>query len=136
MKTKYSLTLDVARTIAAAAEAEALRNNWTVVIAILDDAGTLTYLQRLDGTQIASSDIAVQKARAALYFKRSTKVLEDVVTGGKTGMVNLAHITPVEGGLPLVYRNEIVGAIGVSGVLSAQDGVVAKAGADRLLDYP
>lgn len=132
MKTKYGLTLDAARTIAAAAEAEALRNNWTVVIAILDEGGTLTYLQRLDGTQIASSDIAIQKARAALYFKRPTKILEDAVTGGKLGMVSLAHITPVEGGLPLIYRGEIVGAIGVSGVLSAQDGIVAKAGADSL----
>jgi glc operon protein GlcG len=91
-------------------------------------------LQRLDGTQTASAEIATHKARAAALFKRPTKALEDIVAGGRAAMLSLPGITAVEGGLPLVYRGDIVGAIGVSGVQSFQDGVVAKAGAESLDD--
>lgn len=133
MKTKFVLTLDDAKRIAAAAEAEALRQGWNVVIAIVDDGGALTYLQRLDGTQAASSEVAQLKARSAVMFKRPTKVQEDIVASGRLGMLSLPHILPLEGGLPLLYRGEIVGGIGVSGVQSSQDGIVAKAGADLLL---
>jgi glc operon protein GlcG len=132
MKTKFCLTLDDAKRIAAAAEAEAVRNQWNVAIAILDDGGTLLYMQRADGTQIASAEICVAKGRAAISFKRPTKALEDSVAGGRIATLALPGNVPVEGGLPLIYKGDIVGAIGVSGVQSVQDGIIAKAGADLL----
>lgn len=134
MQTQFALTLADARRVAAAAEAEAIGNGWSVVIAIVDDGGHLVLLQRLDGTQTASAEIATHKARAAALFKRPTKALEDIVAGGRAAMLSLPGIIAVEGGLPLVYRGDIVGAIGVSGVQSFQDGIVAKAGAERLDD--
>ncbi|OAI23109.1 hypothetical protein A1351_19880 [Methylosinus sp. R-45379] len=134
MKTRFALTLADARRVAAAAEAEAVRNDWSVVVAIVDEGGHLVLLQRLDGTQTASAEIATQKARTAALFKRPSKALEDIVAGGRVAMLSLPGITAVEGGLPLVYRGDIVGAIGVSGVQSFQDGIIAKAGADSLDD--
>ncbi|MEF3367508.1 heme-binding protein [Methylocystis sp. 9N] len=134
MRTKFELSLDDAKRIAAAAAQEARSNGWSVVIAIVDDGGTLVYLERIDGTQPASSDIAQHKARAAALFRRPTKTLEEIIAGGRVAMLSLPHITPVEGGEPLVYRGEIVGAIGVSGVQSFQDGQVARAGAQALAD--
>lgn len=134
MRTKFELSLDDAKRIAAAAAQEARNNGWSVVIAIVDDGGALVYLERIDGTQPASSDIAQHKARAAALFRRPTKALEEIVAGGRVAMLSLPHITPVEGGEPLVYRGEIVGAIGVSGVQSSQDGQVARAGAQALAD--
>lgn len=132
MKTKFSLTLQDAKRIAEAAETEAVKNGWSVVVAIVDDGGHLVFLQRLDGTQAASSEIAMHKARTAALFKRPTKALEEVVASGRVATLNLPGLTPVEGGVPIVYRGEIVGAIGVSGVQSFQDGVVAQCGADAL----
>jgi uncharacterized protein GlcG (DUF336 family) len=134
MLDKKALSIAAAKKIAAAAMAEAEKNNWTVVVAILDDGGNLMYLERRDGTQLASAGIAVGKARTALMYKRPTKVLEDVVnTGGRPSVMTLSpDIVAVEGGLPLVHDGVIIGAIGVSGVTSPQDGVVAKAGADTL----
>ena len=135
MKTKFALALEDAKQIAAAAEAEALRSGWNVVIAIVDDGGHLVFLQRMDGTQPASSEIATAKARTAALFKRPSKALEEIVASGRVAMLNLPGATPVEGGVPLVYRGEIVGAIGVSGAQSFQDGITAQAGAsviDRL----
>jgi uncharacterized protein GlcG (DUF336 family) len=132
MKTKHSLTLDVAKRIAAAAEAEAASQGWNVVIAIHDDGGNLVYLQRMDGTQIGSVVVAQEKSRTAILFKRPSKAIEDAVAGGRTVMMAMPLATPIEGGLPLVYKGEIVGSIGVSGVQSFQDGIVAKAGADVL----
>jgi glc operon protein GlcG len=132
MKTKFSLALQDAKRIAEAAEAEAVKNGWSVVVAIVDDGGHLVFLQRLDGTQAASSEIAIHKARTAALFKRPTKALEEVVASGRVATLNLPGLTPVEGGVPIVYRGEIVGAIGVSGVQSFQDGVVAQCGADAV----
>lgn len=132
MRTKFELSLADAKRVAAAAELEAERNGWSVVIAIVDDAGVLIYLERLDGTQPASSEVAQHKARAAALFRRPTKALEEIVAGGRVAMLSLPNITPVEGGLPLVYEGQIVGAIGVSGVQSFQDGIVAQAGAEAL----
>lgn len=129
MKTKFELCLADAKQIASAAVEEAMRQNWNVVIAIVDDAGLLVYLERLDGAQPASSDIAQHKAKAAALFKRPTKALEEVVANGRVALLSLPHLTPVEGGLPLVYKGQVVGAIGVSGVQSAQDAQVAAAGA-------
>lgn len=125
---KKVLTLEGARKIAAAAEAEARKNSWNVAIAIVDDGGNLIYQQRMDGTQVASIDIAPFKARGAVGFKRPTKEFEDRATKGPTGLVKVPWLAPVEGGLPIVIGGELVGAIGVSGVTSQQDGIVAAAG--------
>jgi glc operon protein GlcG len=126
--TKKVLTLEGAKKIAAAAEVEAKKNNWNVAIAIVDDGGNLIYQQRMDGTQIASLDIAPFKARGAVGFKRPTKELEDRVTKGATGLVKMPWVAPAEGGLPIMIGGELVGAIGVSGATSQQDGIVAAAG--------
>jgi glc operon protein GlcG len=126
------MSIAEAKKIAAAAMAEAEKNNWTVVVAIIDEGGNLMYLERRDGTQLASSDIAVQKARGALYFKRSTKVMEDVVVTRPAFVTLNREVAMIEGGLPLTFQGQIVGAIGVSGVTSQQDGVVAQAGVAAL----
>lgn len=129
---KKSLNLAVAKQIAAASEAEARKNNWNVVICIVDDGANLLYLQRMDETQIGSIDVALEKARTAIKFKRPTKALEDAVAGGRMAVLKLPGALPVEGGLPLTHEGKIIGAIGVSGVLSSQDGQIAQAGANAL----
>ena len=129
---KKALTLEAAKKIVAAAEAEAKKNNWRVVIAVVDDGGHLIYLQRIDDTQTGSIDVAIQKARGAVAYKRPTKVFEEAVAGGRNVILNLPHSMPIEGGLPLVVDGKVIGGIGVSGVTAAQDGQVAKAGADAL----
>jgi glc operon protein GlcG len=125
---KKSLTLAAAKEIAAAAEKEATANKWNVVIAVLDDGGNLVYLQRMDDTQIGSIDIAIAKAGTAIRLKRPSKALEDAVAGGRNAILGLPGIVPVEGGLPITVDGKIVGAIGVSGVTSQQDGQIAAAG--------
>jgi uncharacterized protein GlcG (DUF336 family) len=130
---KKVLTLAAAKRIAAAAEQEAVKNGWDMFIAIVDDGGNLMYLERMDGAQLGSLDVSIQKARSALLFKRPTKAMEDAVAGGRIVVMTLANAVPVEGGLPLVANGQIVGAIGISGATSPQDGIVAKAGTDELL---
>ena len=132
MLSSFALSITDAKTMAAAARTEAERNGWTVVIAIVDDGGHLVYLERMDGTQKASSVVAQEKARTAILFKRPSVALEKAVADGRLGMLTLPGATPVEGGLPIVHDGHFVGAIGVSGVLSSQDGIVAKAGLDAL----
>lgn len=132
MKSVSILTLSDAKAIAAAAEDEARRQGWNVVVAIVDAGGHLIYLQRMDDTQVGSVVVAQEKARTAVLFRRPSKALEDTVLGGKPHMMTLPGATTIEGGLPLVHNGQVVGAIGVSGVMSHQDGVVAKAGADVL----
>lgn len=132
LASKQVLTLSVAKKIAAAAEAEARTNSWNVVTVIVDDGGDLLYLQRMDGTQLASIEIAVAKALSAVKYKRPTKVFEDALVGGRQAILSLPGAMPVDGGLPLMHDGEIVGAIGVSGVQADQDGMIAKAGADAL----
>lgn len=123
------ITLDAAKKIAAASAAEAKKQNLTVVITIVDSSGTLTYLEKLDGTQIASVDVAIGKARTANNFKRPTKVFEEGVAGGRNVLLSLPEGTLlIEGGAPIVVDNKIIGAIGVSGATSAQDGQIAEAG--------
>ena len=129
---KKVLTLDGAKKVAAAAEAEAKKNNWNVVIVVVDDGGNLLYLQRIDGTQTGSIDVAIQKARTAQAFKRPTKVFEDAIAGGRNALIALHGALPLEGGVPIMAGGQLVGAIGVSGVKSAEDGQIAKAGADAL----
>lgn len=132
MLDKKALSIAEAKKIAAAAMAEADKNNWTVVVAILDDGGNLMYLERKDGTQLASADIAVKKAMGALLFKRSTKVMEDTVPQRPAFVTINREVAMIEGGLLLTYNNQIVGSIGVSGVTSAQDGQIAAAGVASL----
>jgi glc operon protein GlcG len=129
---KKTLTLEAARQIAAAAEKEAAGSKLTMVIAILDDGGNLIFLERMDETQIGSLEVAQQKARSAVSFKRSTKVFEDAVAGGRTAILKLPGAIPVEGGLPLTVDGKVIGASGCSGGTAQQDGVVAKAGVDAL----
>lgn len=131
LTTKKALNLELAKHLAAAAEAEARKNGWNVVIAIVDDGGHLIYLQRMDDTQYASVHVATRKAQTAIGFKRPTKAFEDTVAGGKTAVLGLP-ILPLEGGLPLTAAGKMIGAIGVSGVTSQQDGMIAKAGVDAL----
>ncbi len=128
LATKKALTLDAAKKIAEAAHAEAVANKWTMVIAIVDDGANLIYLERADGTQIGSIEVAQEKAKTAVKFKRASKVFEDAVAGGRNAILKLPGALPVEGGVPLMIDGVVLGAIGVSGATSAQDGQVAAAG--------
>ncbi len=135
MITRKTLSLDEAKKVAAAAAAKARAENWTVVIAVLDVGGHLIYLERADGTQLGSVVVAQEKARTALLFKRPTKALEEGVLGGRVHMMSLPGVTAVEGGPPLLKDGELVGSIGVSGVISSQDGQVAAAGAEIVASF-
>jgi uncharacterized protein GlcG (DUF336 family) len=130
--TKKAVTLELAKKIAAAAEVEARKNNWTVVIAIVDDGANLVFLERMDNTQIGSLEVAIQKAHTAISFKRPTKTYEDMVAGGRTAILGVPGIVPIEGGLPLIVDGQFIGAIGVSGGTAQQDGQVAKAGVEAM----
>jgi uncharacterized protein GlcG (DUF336 family) len=130
--TKKFLTLAAVKQIAAAAEQEAVKNNWNVVITIVDDGGNTLFVERMDNAQLGSVDVSLQKARASVLFKRPTKALEEVVSGGRTVMMSLKNLVPVEGGLPLLDGERIIGAIGVSGVTSPQDAQIARAGVEEL----
>ncbi len=132
MIAKSYLGLAEAKAVLAAAQEVAVQNGWNVVIAVLDEGGHLHCLERMDGTQLASAQVAQEKGRTAALFKRPTKAIEDAVSGGRQVMLAMPGATPIEGGVPLFYRGEFVGAIGVSGVLSSQDGIIAQAGADYL----
>jgi len=124
--TKY-ITLDDAKKALAAGEAEAKKNNWNVAIAILDAGGHLIAFQKMDDTQIGSVNISIGKAKTALNFKRPTKAMEDIVASGRVAFVAVEGILPVQGGLPVILDGKCVGAVGVSGVQSAQDEQVAQA---------
>ena len=126
------ITLDVARKVADAAIAEGRKNGWNVAAAVVDPAGELVFFERMDNTQSASIVIAQEKARTAAKFKRPSKALEDALVGGRQAILGLPGATPLEGGIPLIIDGKIVGAIGVSGVTSPQDGQCAHAGADTL----
>jgi len=134
MPNQYGAPIGVeqARKVAAAAIAEGKKNNWTVAVAIVDTGGILVYFERIDGTQIGSSEVAVRKAQSANAFKRPSKAFEEAVAGGRNVVMTLPGALPIEGGLPLVMDGKIVGAVGVSGATSAQDGQCAKAGVDVL----
>ncbi len=126
-----AITFDAAKKAMTAAEAEAKKNNWPVAIAIVDSSGNLAAFSKMDNTQHASVDIAIGKAVTANNLKRATKVLQDGIAQGGANLRLLAvkGITPLEGGVPIVVEGKIIGAIGVSGVLSNQDAEVAMAGA-------
>ncbi len=132
MATKPILTLEDAKRLTAAAEAEARKNDWRVTIAVVDDGGHLLYLQRSHDTQFGSVDTAIHKAHAAVAFQRPTKASEDAVASGRLIHLALPGVIPAEGGVPLMRDGVIVGGLGVSGVRSFQDGQIAQAGASAL----
>jgi glc operon protein GlcG len=125
------IAVEVAKKAAAAALAEAKKNNWFMAIAVVDPSGTLVYYEKMDNTQIGSSQVAIDKAKTSAMFKRATKVFQDALAGGGAGLrvLGLQGVTPVEGGVPIIVNNQIIGAIGVSGAASDQDAVCAQAGA-------
>jgi glc operon protein GlcG len=129
-----TITLQQAKEVVAGAEAEAQRNNWPVVIVIVDTGGNLVMLQRLDNAQFGSLEVARQKAWSAAAFRRPTKAFEEAIAGGGAGLriLSLEGATPLEGGIPIPVDGQIVGAIGVSGVTSQQDAQIAQAGIDSL----
>lgn len=132
MASKPVFTLEDAKRIAAAAEAEARRNDWRVVIAVVDDGGHLLYLQRGHDTQFGSVETAIKKAHSAVAFQRPTKASEDAVLGGRLIHLALPGVIPAEGGVPLEIDGTIVGGLGISGVRSFQDGQIAAAGVAAL----
>ena len=128
------ISLENAKKAAAPALAEALKNHWNMAVAIVDPSGNLVYYEKMDDTQLGSAHVAMDKARSAALFKRPTKVFQDALAAGGEGLrvLKIEGAIPVEGGIPLVMEGKIVGAIGVSGAASAQDGQCAKAGADAI----
>jgi uncharacterized protein GlcG (DUF336 family) len=121
------LMLDDCRKISDAAQAEAKKNNWNVCIAILDDGGHLLHVARMDGATPANAEIAIEKGRSAALTRRSTKMWEDRVAGGRMVMLKMP-VLPVQGGLPIMSDGTCVGAVGVSGVQSHEDEQIAAAG--------
>ena len=126
---KQVLTLNVAKRIAAAAEAEASRRGSTVVIVVVDDGGHIIVLERLDDTQVASVEVGIGKARTAAIFRRPSKVFEDQIREGRVAALALPGATPLQGGLPITVNGKVIGAIGVSGNTPQEDEDIAKAGA-------
>jgi uncharacterized protein GlcG (DUF336 family) len=129
-----SINAETAKKVAAPALAEARKNQWAMAVAIVDTAGDLVYFEKMDDTQVGSVDVAIAKARSAARFKRPTKAFQDALAAGGEGLRILAlnGAIPVDGGVPLVVGGKIVGAIGMSGGTSAQDGQAAAAGAAAL----
>ena len=128
---KKALSLEVAKKVAAAAEEFARKNKWNVAVAVLDDGAHLLYFQRMDEVQIGSIEVCLRKAESAVKFKRPSKVFSDGVAS-RPQLIGLPGALPFEGGVPLVYQGEVIGAIGVSGATAEQDGMIAQAGADAL----
>ena len=129
-----SVTVENAKKAAAAALAEARKNNWNMAVSVVDTGGNLVYYEKMDNTQLGSAEVAVDKARSAAMFKRPTKAFEDALaTGGASlRILSVKGAVPVNGGNPLVMDGKIVGAIGVSGDTPDHDGQCSKAGADVL----
>ena len=129
MRIKHELQLDDVKRIAAAAEAEALKNGWAVSIAIVDDGGHLLWLQRLDGAAAVSAHIAPAKAQTSALGRRESKVYEDVINQGRHSFLSVPVLQGMlEGGVPILVDGQCVGAVGVSGVKSTEDAQVARAG--------
>lgn len=127
-----AINLETAKKVASAAAAESRKNNWNMAIAIVDNHGLLVYYEMFDDTQTASANVAIEKARTSAMFRRTSKEFEDNVASGRVALLGLPGVTPIEGGLPIIVGGKMIGAIGVSGGTSPQDGVAAKAGLDAL----
>jgi glc operon protein GlcG len=132
MKSRPMLTLEDCRKLMAGAQAEARRNDWIVAIAILDDGGHLLHLERMDGASPANAAIAIEKARTAALTRRTSRMWEERVAGGRLSMLKMP-VLPVIGGLPIVVDGVCVGGIGASGVQSDEDEQIVQAGIDALL---
>lgn len=129
MKTKPVLGLEDVRLVAQAAEAEALKHQWAVTIAIVDDGGHLLWLQRLDGAPPVSAQIAPGKARTAALGRRESRVYEEIINQGRYSFLSAPGIDALlEGGVPIMVQGQCIGAVGVSGVKSTEDAQIAKAG--------
>ncbi len=129
MKTKPVLTIADVRAIAAAAEAEANKNQWAVTLAVVDDGGHLLWLQRLDGAAPISAEIAPAKARTSALGRRESKIYEDMINGGRVSFLSAPVLQGMlEGGVPIIVEGQVVGAVGVSGVKSTEDAQIARAG--------
>jgi glc operon protein GlcG len=128
------IAIEAAKKAAAAALAEAKKNNWFMAIAVVDISGTLVYYEKMDNTQTGSAHVAIDKAKTAAMFKRPSKAFQEAVAGGGAGLrvLGLQGATPIEGGVPIIVNGQIIGAIGVSGGSSEQDGVCALAGASAV----
>ena len=133
MRTRPVLTLEDCHKIHAAAEAEARRNKWNVAIAILDDGGHLLHFTRMDGATPANAAIAVEKARTSALSRRTSGNWEERIKAGRTSMLKMPGILPVQGGVPIVAEGTCIGAVGVSGVQLHEDEQIAQAGIDALL---
>ena len=120
--------LELAKKIAVGAAAESKKNGWRMAIAIVDNHGFLVYYERMDDTQTASVDVAVDKAKAAAMYRRPTKVFEDGIAKGRNALLGLRGATPIEGGLPIMAGGKVIGGVGVSGANSDQDAQAATAG--------
>ena len=125
------ISVDEAKKVAAAAIAEAIKNKWHMAVSIVDPNGTLVYYEKMDNTQLGSAEVSIDKARSAALFKRPTKAFQDAIEKGGVNLrvLGLKGAVPLEGGIPLMSEGKIIGAVGVSGDLSENDGVCAKAGA-------
>ena len=128
------IVVETAKKAAAVALAEAKKIGWFMAIAVVDPSGTLVYYEKMDNTKTGSAHVAIDKAKTAAMFKRPSKVFQDAVAGGGPGLrvLGLQGATPIEGGVPIIINGQIVGAIGVSGGSSEQDGVCAQAGANAV----
>ncbi len=128
------INLEHAKKVVAGAEAEARKNHWSMAIAVLDSGGHLVMLERMDGTQLGSIEVARDKAYSAVLYRRPTKVFQDLVGqgGANLRLLGLRGASVLEGGIPLIVDGKVIGAVGVSGAASEQDAQVAKAGADAL----
>jgi len=126
-----SISADAAKKVAAAAIAEARKNNWAMAVAIVDTGGYLVYFERMQDTQLGSVEIAIGKAKSAALFRRPTKSFQDTLAGGGEGLriLRLTGAVPVEGGIPIIVDGKVIGAVGASGGSSDQDGHTAQAGA-------
>ncbi|WNM64134.1 GlcG/HbpS family heme-binding protein [Candidatus Nitrospira neomarina] len=129
---KKTLSLDAAKKVAAAAEADARAKKARVVIAVVDEGGHLLLLERLDDTQVASVDVGIGKARTAAIFRRPSKVFEDQIRNGRVAALGLPGVTALQGGIPIIVDQQVIGAIGVSGETPQQDEDIAVAGARAL----
>lgn len=129
-----AITLEQAKKVLAAAEAEAKKNNWPVAISVVDGSGFLVAFQRLDNTQLGSVEVSLEKAKTSALFRRPTKAFEEVLEkgGANLKLLKLPGALPIEGGLPIIHGGKVIGAIGVSGVKSTEDAQVATAGLDAL----
>jgi len=129
-----AISLEQAKKIMAGAEAEAKKNNWNVCIVVLDSGGNVVLLQRMDGAQFGSVEVAREKAYSAVAFRRPTKAFDDALAQGGANLrvLRLPGASPLEGGIPIVADGKLIGGIGVSGVTSAQDAQIGRAGIDSL----